>query len=147
MFDKIAAGAGSPIELDSRGTQIGSEAVKPKFQEEGTSAQDAAKAAGSAKKSGFSLSGDLTRGDIVSGPFPAYPAWARQKGLSNVTISVRFSVDASGNVNPTMIVQKSTGYPAWDTAVKSTLGRWKFKPAEGGMGKRNGVITFVFILT
>jgi len=148
-FDRIAAGAGSPIELDSKSMAVGSDVgVKPKFQtgNEAT-AEDASKAAGTRKKSGFTLTGELSRGDIVSGPFPVYPGWARQKGLSNVTIRIRFTVDAAGNVSPTMIVQKSTGYPNWDADVKRTLGRWKFKPAASGSGKRMGIITFIFVLT
>jgi TonB family protein len=144
-FDQIASGAGSSIELDSKATQIGSQVEKPKFdQGDAGSGKDAADAAGSgAKKSGFALTGDLSRGDIVSSAMPPYPPWARQKGLTNVTVSIRFAVDAAGNVLSTMIVAKSTGYPNWDSTVKSALARWKFKP---GQGKRNGTITFRFIL-
>lgn len=147
-FDQIAAGAGSPIELDSKAAQIGSQVEKPKFDagNDADAAKDAANVAASGQKSGFSLSGDLTPADIVSSPFPAYPPWARQKGLTNVTISIRFSVDASGNVLSTMIVSKSTGYPNWDSDVKATLARWKFRPAQG-IAKRNAIITFRFVLT
>lgn len=149
-FDQIAAGAGTSIELDKRATEIGTQVEKPEFEETGLGSgagQEAAEAAGGgAQRSGFSLTGDLSPSDIVSSVFPAYPPWARQKGLTNVTISIRFAVDATGNVLSTMVVAKSTGYPNWDTSVKSALARWKFKPATG-VGKRNGVITFRFVLT
>jgi len=146
-FDQIASGAGSSIELDSKATQIGSQVEKPKFEKAG--GDGAAKQAvtdGGAKKSTFSLSGDLSPSDIVTSPFPAYPPWARQKGLTNVTVTIRFAADAAGNVLSTMIVVQSTGYPNWDSQVKSALARWKFKPADG-IGKRNATITFRFILT
>lgn len=145
-FEKIAATGGS-IELNEGATQLGSEAIKkPTLVAQETNGGDAAQAAGS-QKSGYSLSGDLASSDIVGSVMPAYPPWARQKGLSNVTVSIQFSADAAGNVSPTMIVIKSTGYPDWDAQVKSTLGRWKFKPSENGIAKRVAVITFRFILT
>ncbi|MCK4334138.1 TonB family protein [candidate division WOR-3 bacterium] len=146
-FDQIASGVGSSIELDSKATQIGSQVEKPKFEKAG--GDGAAKQAvtdGGAKKSTFSLSGDLSPSDIITSPFPVYPPWARQKGLTNVTVTIRFAADAAGNVLPTMIVAQSTGYPNWDSQVKSALARWKFKPADG-IGKRNATITFRFILT
>lgn len=148
-FDRIAgSGAGSSIELDSRATQIGSQVEKPTFERAGGDAGAAEQAVseGGARGSTFALTGDLSQADIISSPFPVYPPWARQKGLTNVTIRIRFSADASGNVLSTMIVGKSTGYPNWDSAVKSTLARWKFKPADV-VGKRNATITFRFILT
>ncbi len=146
-FEKIAASGGSPIELNTGATQLGQEAIKkPTMVATESNSDDAAQAAGS-QKSGYSLSGDLSGSDILSSPMPAFPPWARQKGLSNVTVSIQFSADASGNVSPTMIVSKSTGYPDWDAQVKSTLARWKFKPATNGVAKRVAVITFRFILT
>lgn len=146
-FQRVAGMGGSPIELDNRATSIGAEASKPKFNAgDGTSGQEAAAAAG-AQKSGFTLSGELSRGDIVRWAMPPYPGWAKQRGLSNITVSIQFSADGDGNVLPTMIVTKSTGYPEWDASVKSTLASWKFKPAEGAVRRRNATITFIFILT
>lgn len=146
-FQRVSGMGGSPIELENRATSIGTEASKPKFNTgDGTSGQEAAQAAGS-QKSGFTLSGELSRGDIVRWAMPPYPGWAKQRGLSNITVSVQFSADADGNVLPTMIVTKSTGYPEWDASVKSALASWKFKPAEGAVRRRNATITFIFILT
>ncbi len=145
-FDRIAASGGSSIELNSGATSIGAEEVKPKFSGNSDLKANAKTAASGANKSGFSLSGDLSQGDILRGGMPAYPPWARQKGLSNVRISIQFSVDANGNVQPTMVVKRTTGYPNWDKLVKQRLASWKFKPAPG-TPKRRGIITFMFVLT
>jgi len=76
---------------------------------------------------------------------PSYPHEARAKGLSNVTIVIEFTVNSQGAVSPTMIVKRSTGFPNWDAAVKTTLARWKFKPSA--TLKRTGRITFLFVLS
>lgn len=94
-------------------------------------------------KSGFAMAGDLTASDIVTGVFPAYPSWAKEKGLKEVTMTIQFNVDEEGNVGPNMIIRNSTGYPSWDTEVKKALACWKFKPAQ--VSRRIAVITFTFI--
>ncbi len=95
-------------------------------------------------KSGFAMAGDLTASDIVTGVFPAYPSWAKEKGLKEVTMTIQFYVDEEGNVGPNMIIRNSTGYPSWDTEVKKALARWKFKPAQ--VSRRIATITFHFYL-
>ncbi|MBD3286359.1 TonB family protein [candidate division WOR-3 bacterium] len=95
-------------------------------------------------ESGFILQGDLTRGDIISAPLPTYPEQFKSKGLSNVVISVKFTVNSEGRVTPTTILRRSSGYSSWDSDVQKVLKRWKFKPSEAS--KREGIITFRFIL-
>jgi len=92
----------------------------------------------------FSLEGELSPEDIVSTYLPRYPNFAKAKGLNNVVIIVDFSVNPQGDVSPTMIIRRSTGYPNWDTDVKATLKRWKFTSSE--KLKRTGRITFRFVL-
>ncbi|MCK4334934.1 TonB family protein [candidate division WOR-3 bacterium] len=92
----------------------------------------------------FSLEGELSPEDIVSTYLPRYPNFAKAKGLNNVVIIVDFSVNPQGDVSPTMIIRRSTGYPNWDADVKATLKRWKFTPSE--KLKRTGRITFRFVL-
>lgn len=94
-------------------------------------------------KSGFAMAGDLIASDIVTGVFPAYPSWAKEKGLKEVTMTIQFNVDEEGNVDPNMIIRNSTGYPSWDREVKKALARWRFKPAQ--VSRRIAVITFTFI--
>lgn len=148
-FARVSQMGGSPIELDQQATTIGSDASRPDFGSDDGSSAAAAQAAETAgsQQSGFTLTGDLGRGDIVSWAMPEYPGWARQRGLSNITVSVRFTADRDGNVLPTMVVTNSTGYPDWDSQVRQTLSRWKFRPSEGGIARRNATITFVFVLT
>ena len=92
----------------------------------------------------FSLEGELTPADIVSTYLPRYPNFAKAKGLNNIVIIVDFSVNPQGDVSPTMIIRRSTGYPNWDADVKAALKRWKFIPSE--KLKRTGRITFRFVL-
>ncbi|TKJ42944.1 hypothetical protein CEE36_05505 [candidate division TA06 bacterium B3_TA06] len=95
-------------------------------------------------KSSFTLEGDVSATDIVKSPQPEFPRWAQERGLSDVTIMVQFRVDKDGNVLPTMLAVRSTGYTNWDNEVKETLARWKFKPAQ--VSKRIATITFHFYL-
>lgn len=97
------------------------------------------------KGSSYTLEGDLSFSDIVSSFMPAYPQFARAKGLSNVQITIDFTVNSQGKVSPAMIVTRSTGYPEWDSQVKETLSRWVFKNSE--IARRSGRITFRFVLT
>lgn len=148
-FDMVAgqAGAGSSIELDSRTTEIGGEYTSTKkttitqiSSEEATKGLE-----GKVRGTAFSLSGDLSESDIINFYMPSYPRWARQKGLTDVTISIYFSADRYGNVSPTMIIKKSTGYPNWDKTVKEALKRSKFDE-DTLLMKRNAVVTYRFIL-
>lgn len=92
----------------------------------------------------FSLEGELSPEDIVSTYLPRYPNFAKAKGLNNIVIIVDFSVNPQGDVSPTMIIRRSTGYPNWDADVKAALKRWKFTSSE--KLKRTGRITFRFVL-
>jgi TonB family protein len=98
---------------------------------------------GAFSKSGFVLEGDLTPADIVSGPLPSYPEYARQKGLEG-HVTITFRVNSRGEVASTMVVKHSIGDPQWDAAVKQTLARWRFK--ESVIPTRSGKVTFVFKL-
>jgi len=74
-------------------------------------------------ESGFSLEGDLTRADIISAPLPNYPEQFKSKGLSNVVVSVKFTVNSDGRVTPTTILRRSSGYSSWDADVQKVLRR------------------------
>ncbi|TET21383.1 MAG: TonB family protein [Candidatus Stahlbacteria bacterium] len=92
----------------------------------------------------FSLEGELTPADIVSPYLPRYPNFAKAKGLTNVIIIIDFWANQQGDVSPTMVVRRSTGYPNWDEDVKTALARWKFTSSK--KLKRTGRITFRFVL-
>jgi len=132
---------GGPIDA-TKHTEIVSPVVKPT----GKPAPSPIKEPTTNKKSGspFSLEGELSPEDIVSTYLPRYPNFAKAKGLNNVVIIVDFWVNPQGDVSPTMIIRRSTGYPNWDADVKATLKRWKFTPSE--KLKRTGRITFRFVL-
>lgn len=61
-------------------------------------------------QTGFFLSGDLSREDIVEWDMPEYPGWARCQGVHEATIILKFNVDSDGIVLPDIKVVKSTGY-------------------------------------
>ncbi|MBN2378441.1 TonB family protein [candidate division WOR-3 bacterium] len=98
----------------------------------------------SVEESGFAIEGDLSRDDIISAPLPAYPERFKSKGLSNVVVKIKFDVSSEGQVKPSMILLRSSGYSSWDSDVQDVLRRWRFKPS--GDPSRTGIITFRFIL-
>ncbi|MBN2380884.1 TonB family protein [candidate division WOR-3 bacterium] len=143
-FEALAAGGGPAFDLKSATTGKIGEAEVIKTPESQTSGKDIAEKVGSGPTQSFDLSGDLTVADILRKQLPQYPSWAKEKGFSKVRIIISFSVDASGTVQPTMVVRTSSGYTQWDNQVKQALRGWKFKEAQGPV--RKGQITFWFIL-
>ncbi|MBD3284991.1 TonB family protein, partial [candidate division WOR-3 bacterium] len=131
-FEAIAASGGGPaFDLKSASDKIG-EAEVIKTADQGSSAREVAADVGTGGGSGttFQLEG-IDPADILRKQLPQYPSWAKEKGFSRVTISISFTVDASGNVQPTMLVRTSSGYTKWDNEVKRALRGWKFKEASG----------------
>lgn len=89
----------------------------------------------------FWLSGELSTSDITNSMMPEYPRSASSQGIDTLTVTLDFSADSNGNVRPDITVTGTTGTAGWDEDVKSTLSRWKFKPAPG-VETRKGTISF-----
>ena len=103
-----------------------------------------AEQAGAAKK-GIEIEGPLADRKIASYSVPSFPDWAKNQGILEGDVAIRFTVDEEGNVMPGMRVQNSSGYGRLDKLAMESLKAWRFAPAPGA-GVQWGVITFRFIL-
>ncbi len=93
---------------------------------------------------GFTIQGDLTRGDILSYFLPRYSKKAARDMWQGQAV-VDFDVNASGAVIPSSIrLTQPTNYRGIDNSIISNLKRWRFKAV--GQAKRHGRIVFSFRL-
>ena len=104
-----------------------------------------AAAATDAPKKGIDIEGPLANRKVTNSAVPAFPEWARQQGLMEAEVAIRFTVDAEGNVMSGMRVERTSGYGRLDRLVMESLRSWTFAPAPGS-GAQWGVITFRFVL-
>ena len=97
------------------------------------------------EKKGVQIEGPLADRKVVASAMPAFPAWARDQGILQADVSIRFTVDEDGNVMPGMRVENSSGYGRLDKLAMESLQNWRFAPNPGA-GAQWGVITFKFVL-
>ena len=102
-------------------------------------------AATDAPKKGIDIEGPLANRKVTNSVIPVFPEWARQQGLMEAEVAIRFTVDAEGNVMSGMRVERTSGYGRLDRLVMESLRSWTFAPAPGS-GAQWGVITFRFVL-
>ncbi|MBI4051286.1 MAG: energy transducer TonB [Elusimicrobia bacterium] len=88
--------------------------------------------------------GPLSQRKVLRAYVPPYPKWAKDQGILEAAVSVRFFVSRDGKVLPNMRVEKSSGYGILDRLVMEALKKWVFAPSESE--KEWGVITFRFVL-
>lgn len=98
---------------------------------------------------GYSLIGPLKGRQIVVKPLPEYPEFARQRGLTDVQITMRIEVTPDGLVRQNILLGLSSGYPLWDRQAMAALGQWRFAPLDPTVVQEVqwGEITFNFRLT
>lgn len=102
-------------------------------------------AAVQAPKQGVEIEGPLKDRKVVTYDIPEFPEWAKQQGVVEAAVSVRFYVDPEGNVVPDMRVEHTSGYGRLDRLAMDSLRNWKFAPI--GLAERQwGIITFRFVL-
>ncbi len=97
------------------------------------------------EQKGVEIVGPLADRTVVSYEIPEFPAWAKQQGILEASVSIRFFVDRDGTVLPEMRVETTSGFGALDRLAMDSLTRWKFVPI-GVNEKQWGVITFRFVL-
>ena len=71
-------------------------------------------------------SGNLALPEVIDSPVPSYPEQARNAGLEG-TVRVTLTVGADGAPRDIRVTQGIE--PAIDESVKTTLSRWRFRPA------------------
>jgi len=102
-------------------------------------------AAAEAPKKGVEIEGPLKDRRIVSFAVPSFPDWAKNQGILEADVGIRFTVDESGAVMPGMRIVSSSSYTRFDQLALDSLKSWRFEPMPGA-GVQWGVITFRFVL-
>lgn len=98
-----------------------------------------------ASKKGVEIEGPLADRHVDAYSVPPFPDWAKNQGILEADVAIRFTVDEDGNVLPGMRVEKSSGYGRLDKLAMESLKGWRFA-TKPGAGVQWGVITFRFIL-
>lgn len=118
--------------------------VKQVVQEPQVAKRQAAQAMTETKK-GVSIEGPLADRKVVAYDIPEFPKWARDQGVLEAQVSIRFWVDSAGNVLPNMRVEHTSGFGQLDRTAMESLKNWKFAPLNSEQ-RQWGVITFRFVL-
>jgi TonB family protein len=115
-------------------------AATPKLERRNAAVADAAKTT-----KGVEIEGPLADRRIAAYSVPTFPAWARDQGILEADVGIRFTVGEDGAVLPGMRVEHSSGYGRLDKLAMESLKSWSFAPKPGA-GVQWGVITFKFVL-
>ncbi|HNW44023.1 MAG TPA: TonB family protein [Elusimicrobiales bacterium] len=91
------------------------------------------------------ITGPLSKRKVVTYYAPAFPDWARDRGVLEAAVSVKFFVDNSGRVLDNPAVEKTSGYGALDRLALDAIKRWAFEAIGGGPSTQWGIITFRFV--
>jgi TonB family protein len=98
------------------------------------------------QKKGLEIEGPLAHRKVLYYYVPPFPAWARDQGILEADVAVRFWVSPEGDVlSDDMRIDQTSGYGDMDRLAMDALKKWKFSPTEGEE-KQWGVITFRFVL-
>ncbi|HEX4046241.1 MAG TPA: energy transducer TonB [Elusimicrobiota bacterium] len=108
-------------------------------------ARRTAQAAAAGKAKGVQIEGPLADRRISAYSVPSFPSWARDQGILEADVGIRFTVDEDGNVMDDMRVENSSGYGRLDKLAMEYLKNWRFAPKPGA-GVEWGLITFKFVL-
>jgi TonB family protein len=92
----------------------------------------------------FQITGPLEKRPVVSKVIPAYPEWARAKGIE-ASVTLQFTVDPEGRVKPTVLTLRTSGYPQLDQTAVDALRKWVFQALPSDQLRDEvGAITFTF---
>ena len=102
------------------------------------------------------IEGPLSRRKVLKYYVPEFPAWARDRGLLEASVAIKFYVNNAGRVLDNASVEKTSGYGALDRVALDAIRKWQFEPVSGGMqhakrvsqvgvSRQWGIITFRFV--
>lgn len=98
------------------------------------------------KKKAVEIEGPLSNRRVVAHSIPQFPDWAREMGLVEAEIAIKFYVTPEGAVvGDSLRVERTSGYGRLDRLAMDHLKVWKFQPKSID-GNEWGVITFRFLL-
>jgi len=91
------------------------------------------------------IEGPLSRRKVLKYYVPPFPSWARDRGLLEASVSIKFYVDNPGRVLDNASVEKTSGYGALDRLALDAIRKWQFEPVSGAVSRQWGIITFRFV--
>ena len=91
------------------------------------------------------ITGPLSRRKVLSSYAPPFPDWARERGVLEAAVSIKFYVDSAGRVLDNAAVEKTSGYGPLDRLALGAIKRWTFEPSGEGRATQWGIITFRFL--
>ncbi|HET9233379.1 MAG TPA: energy transducer TonB [Candidatus Eisenbacteria bacterium] len=95
---------------------------------------------------GATLLGPVADRKLLRYSTPAYPEWAKREGVEG-SVRLYFLVSEEGHVRENIVVEKTSGYPDFDSSAVTALSGWLFEPLPGNqVGDQWGQITFKFRL-
>lgn len=97
------------------------------------------------KKKGVELEGPIKDRKIASYDVPEFPSWAKDQGILEAAVAIRFWVTPEGGVMDNMRVERTSGFGRLDRLAMDALKNWKFAPLLNNE-RQWGVITFRFVL-
>lgn len=97
------------------------------------------------KKKAVELEGPIADRRVASYDIPVFPQWAREQGVIEAQVKIRFWVSKEGDVQPDLRIEHTSGYLRLDRHAMESLKKWKFAPIFTEE-KQWGVITFTFLL-
>ncbi len=92
------------------------------------------------------IEGPLSGRKVVKSYIPEFPSWAKEKGILEASVAIRFYVDSYGRVMDSMKIEITSGYGALDRLSIDALKKWVFAPLLDSTQKQWGVITFRFVM-
>ncbi len=96
-------------------------------------------------KKGVTIEGPLQDRKVLSYDIPEFPKWARDQGVLEASVAIRFWVDHAGTVMDNMRIEHTSGYGQLDRLAMDSLRNWRFAPIPSEE-RQWGVITFRFVL-
>jgi len=99
-----------------------------------------------APKKSVEIEGPLSGRQVITASVPPFPAWAKDQGIAEADVSIRFYVDPAGRVLESLRVEKTSGFGRIDRLAMEHLKLWRFAPTDPSSGNQWGIITFRFLL-
>ncbi len=91
------------------------------------------------------IEGPLSKRKVIKYYVPVFPAWARDRGILEASVAIKFYVDNAGRVLDSASVEKTSGYGALDRSAMDAIKLWQFEPLSGASSRQWGIITFRFV--
>ncbi|OGS32902.1 MAG: hypothetical protein A2218_10900 [Elusimicrobia bacterium RIFOXYA2_FULL_53_38] len=140
MPERLAEARSAPVESAARGLR-----ERPVISAAALGGLKSASMKQAEEPKKVEIEGPISRRKVLKYYVPAFPPWARDRGLLEAAVAVKFYVDNSGRVLADASVEKTSGYGALDRLALDAISKWQFEPVSGAVSRQWGIITFRFV--